>query len=183
MSQKEKSSLIQMLNTSIGNLSGLFKSKKEEVDLEVETEGIHLSEDKQESEDKNQQSLLLNEEEDFEREISQISLCQAIPDSTPIQTEEESLSEEPNNEVLRLKRILTLKEEIRYREKEREKEAVELKVLELIKVEAQLEYERKQRKILELEISGLKKRLEGSELECMELVKYCKLLLEGREGK
>ncbi|OAG31416.1 hypothetical protein NEDG_01943 [Nematocida displodere] len=176
MVQEEKSSLIRMLNTSIGNISGLFKSKKEEPGPEVEVEDINNIEEKE------AHSLLLDNEDDFEKELSQLSLSLEEPpkaDSLPELAEESEPEDKKTEteEILRLRKILSLKEEIRAREKDKEEEKIELKALELVKVQAQLEYEKKQRKILEQEIAELKERLEKNELECMELIKYCQLLL------
>lgn len=174
-----------MLNTSFGNISGLFKGKKEEGQLEeIETGEIQISQEKEQH-----CSFILNEEQDFEKDMSNISVSFETPahsDGGP--TPPALLPPKPvgevaarqlqaENEVSRLRSILALKEEIRASEREKEKEAMELKTLELIKIQAQLEYEKKQRKILEQEIQQLKGRVKESELESMELVEYCKLLM------
>lgn len=183
-----------MLNTSIGSISGLFKGKKEDdlglEDINVDRDQAPSSKEEKEAEkDQSGAGLLLNEEEEFEKEISQLSISldeqkECTPASVP-QEDISSSKEESDavNEVLRLKRILALKEEIRAREKERERETAELKVLEMIKIQAQLEYERKQRKLMVQEMQSIRKRLEDSELECMELIKYCKLLLSQKESE
>ncbi|KAI5180017.1 hypothetical protein NEOKW01_0346 [Nematocida sp. AWRm80] len=180
MSQQERRSFIGMLNTSIGSISGLFKSKK---DPEAAVDAIVPVKEKE----KDQTSFLSNEEEEFEKDLSKLSISLESPKENTSHPEEvqsenvysldEGIPTTAETELIRMKKILTLKEEIRAKEKEKEKEAVELKILEIIKVQTHLDYERKQRKILEQEIMSLKKRLEESELECMELIKYCKMLL------
>jgi len=186
--KNEKSSFIQMINSSMGNISGLFKLKKEEPKDEVEVGKIETDKEK---DAKN--SFLLNEEEEFEKDLSHLS----IPFETPTKDDKENSSvevftiqpitsedkTEAENEVLRLKRVLLLKEEIRKKEKEKEEEMLELKNLEMIKVQAQLEYERKQKKMLEQEVRDLRRKFEKSELECIELIKYCRLLIDTTSGK
>ncbi|KAI5192081.1 hypothetical protein NECID01_1790 [Nematocida sp. AWRm77] len=189
MVQKERSSLIQMLNTSIGSLSGLFKGKKEDEEGDVEIEEIQTSQEKEA-----QSAFVLSEEQEFEKEMSNISVSFETPSQTESSPEErpllppkepaesDSKKTETENEIHRLRKILALKEEIRMQEREKEREAIDLKALELIKVQAHLEYEKKQRKVLEQEMQQIRSRLEQSELECMELIKYCWLLLDAENN-
>lgn len=179
--KKEKTSLIQMLNTSIGNISGLFKTKKSDgkETEEIEIEEIVPSQEKEEG-----SFLLKEEEEEFEKDLSRISIsmeddAEEEKDEQTVETKssirEETIS---TDEINRLKKIITLKDEIRQREREKEKEKEEINTLENIKTRAELEYERKRRKVLQQVIASLEKSLEESEIQKLELMKYCKLLIE-----
>lgn len=160
--KKEKTSLIQMLNTSIGNISGLFRAKKESTkEEEIEIEEITASQDKAE-----ESFMLQEEEEEFEKDLSRISI--PIGEEMEENEKEEkiveiksSLKEDilTNDEVSRLKKIIVLKDEIRRKEREREKEKEELNTLENIKIRAELDYERKRRKMLQQVINSLEKVL------------------------
>ncbi|KAH9385288.1 uncharacterized protein NEMAJ01_0184 [Nematocida major] len=185
MGRKEKTSLIEMLNTSIGNISGLFKKKKEgeDADKDVEVEEITASQDKETS-----QSFLLDDEEEFEKDISRLSVSigegsQECPESGQILECKGPVPLESGlaDELQKLRKIIALKDEIRQKEREKDKEAGELRILESIKTQAELEYERKRRKILLQMIESLETRLEESEIQCLELMKYCNLLIEQQE--
>lgn len=185
MAGEEKSSLFRILNTSIGNISGLFSTKKESQGPSSPEE---MLDEEKNAEESGHSLLLEGEEDEFEKELSQITVAsepfaQKDMNETP---EEESdpkpKEKEPEEELVRLRKILSLKEELRAREKAKEKEVLELKVLEMVKIQTHLEYEKKQRRLMEEEIRHLKQRLEQSDLDCMELVKYCKLLVEEQQS-
>ncbi|KAI5190527.1 hypothetical protein NEMIN01_1065 [Nematocida minor] len=188
MSRKEKTSLIQMLNTSIGNISGLFKTKKEEAGEkeheEVEIEEITPSQEKEENE-----SFLLDEEEEFEKDLSRLSVSVEEEDSHNMlkienKTETKNILSEDSvsrDEINRLKKIIALKDEIRQKEREKDQEKTELGILERIKIQAELDYQRKRKKMLMQVIESLQKSLEESEIQRLELMRYCKLLIEQEE--
>ncbi|KAI5166680.1 hypothetical protein NEIRO03_1108 [Nematocida sp. AWRm78] len=181
MERKEKTSLIQMLNTSIGSISGLFKQAKQpEEEKEVEVEEIAPSQEKEES-------FLLEEEEEFEKDLSRLSISieERSDQSKTEGMESKAMLAGASNtfldEIQKLKKIIALKDEIWQKEREKDKETTELRILESIKTQAELDYERKRRKILLQMIDSLEKRLEESEIQCLELMKYCNLLIEQQE--
>ncbi|KAI5137016.1 uncharacterized protein NESG_01884 [Nematocida ausubeli] len=184
MERKEKTSLIQMLNTSIGNISGLFKQKKQETESkDVELEEIAASQEKEESE-----SFLLDEEEEFEKDLSRLSISMEEgmeskrTGSLENKMEAASTTNTFVDEINKLKKIIALKDEIWLKEREKDKETSELRILESIKTQAELDYEKKRRKILLQTIDSLERRLEESEIQCLELMKYCNLLIEQQES-
>lgn len=178
MERKEKTSLIEMLNTSIGNISGLFKKKEKEKEIELEEIAT--------SHDKSSESFLLDEEEEFEKDLSRISVSvEEKRDSTTEEPEKRvvPVENESLDEIYKLKKIISLKDEIRQREREKENESAELRILQSIKTQAELDYEKKRVKILLQMIESLEKRLEESEIQCLELMKYCNLLIEQQENR